>query len=106
MKTAVVGSNVMLIDPIVLEGSLEVSKPTKVDGYPSPAVLFNMVDNGMRVDRCKEDLFSVGVIALQLLNLEHDIKQIYKTKNRSYHNMKINYELIGTYLSRIDSPLR
>jgi hypothetical protein len=61
----------------------------------------------MNVDIFKEDLFSIGVIALQLLNMEIDIKNIYRSKNNSYSNAKVDYDFINSKLDKIRAePLK
>jgi len=61
----------------------------------------------MNVDLFKEDLFSIGIIALQLLNIETDIRSIYCSKSNSYSNAKVNYEAVYGKLDRIRAePLK
>ena len=94
MQSIVAGRDVKITDPITEElGDFEGStyRRSKINGYPSPAILFNRVDTGMNIDILKEDLFSVGLIALQMLSPEIDIKSIYKTKNKAYLNIKIDF---------------
>ena len=72
MRSIIVDRDVLLSDPIVEEiehQELSSYRKTKIHGYPSPAALFNRIDTGMNLDNLKEDLFSVGMIALQLVNL-------------------------------------
>ena len=61
----------------------------------------------MNIDRFKEDLFSIGVIALQLLNMDIDIKTIYKSKNQTYSNAKVDYDIIYSKIDKIRAePLK
>lgn len=61
----------------------------------------------MRIDKFKEDLFSVGIISLQLLNPEFNIKAIYQNKNRKYENPKVNFEMLRNLVNSIQHrPLR
>lgn len=73
----------------------------KIVGYPSPAILFNQYDSGLRIDKFKEDLFSVGIIALQLLNPELNIKSVYQNKSRKYENPKVNFEMITQLVNSV-----
>ena len=50
----------------------------------------------MNVDLLKEDLFSMGVIALQLLNLDIDVKSIYKNKSKTFQNARVDFGLVAT----------
>lgn len=67
-----------------------------MQGYSSPAILLQQIDSGMNVDLLKEDLFSMGVIALQLLNLDIDVKSIYKNKSKTFQNARVDFGLVAT----------
>lgn len=45
-------------------------------------------------DEYSSDLFSVGIVALQMVHLERDMKQIYTIKNPQYDNNQINFRLL------------
>ena len=76
-------------------------RKSRISGYPSPATLFNRIDSGMNLDTLKEDLFSIGIIALQLLNMESDIKNVYKSQSKSFLNIKIDFDAINNKIDKI-----
>jgi hypothetical protein len=52
--------------------------------YPSPNTLLSKVDSGLNLDFFCEDLFSLGMIALQMYFPLENIKNVYKNKNTHY----------------------
>ncbi len=61
----------------------------------------------MRIDKFMEDLFSVGLVALQMLNLDVSIKSIYQSKNKKYQNVRIDFEILSFYIGNIKyQPLK
>lgn len=80
------------------------SNSTKnIKGYPSPQKINDCFDKLTGFEQFPADLFSLGVVALQLCYPMMNIKEIYINKNPRYENNRINFELINSLLLGIGS---
>lgn len=88
MHFILIDKQVKLEDPIVVEiDQIEMiqAKSSNIV-YPSPSRLLSRVDSGMNIESFCEDLFSLGMVALQLYFPFENIKKVYKNKNTAYQN--------------------
>jgi hypothetical protein len=66
-------------------------------GYPSPEKLYSNYDIMKQFDDYPSDLFSVGVIGLEMYYLDSNIKEFYVPDSgySSYENVKLNERKLG-----------
>jgi hypothetical protein len=50
-------------------------------------------------DKYSSDLFSLGLIALQLYHPQIQIKSVYESATTNYDNTKINYDKLSKLIS-------
>lgn len=67
----------------------------QIEGYPSPQKLKSLYDSVTSFEEMRGDLFSLGMVALQLLNLNEDISALYVNPNPVYRNYSIDLQRLS-----------
>jgi len=100
LNNIVIKGKVMLKDNFLVKEEerdyYQFSNSKKIKGYPSPQKLYDCFDTLTGLEQFPADLFSLGVVALQLYYPLMTIKEIYINKNPQYENNKVNFELINS----------
>lgn len=73
--------------------------------FPSPQKLRGYYDILINFDEYASDLFSLGVVALQMQYLDRDMQDIYSIKHAAYHNTCINYGIVSQLIAGIRDPI-
>lgn len=96
LSSIIVNRSINLKDPIFCCNEQEEYTYTNRDQtYPSPQKLREYYDVVLNLSQFYSDLFSLGVVALQMCYLEKDIrKEIYRSKQVAYLNWSINFARI------------
>lgn len=84
---------VCLSDPILIDPLEATSFKQNVGNFPSPQKLRENYDSLASLDQHTSDLFSLGVVALQMHYPSRDIREIY-SRNSPYRNTVINFEAV------------
>ena len=94
MNTICITSDVFLKDSLLLEEEEKLNPRRKtvrgVEGYPSPQKLRSYYDSVTGFEEMRGDLYSLGLIALQLYYPREDIKALYTNPDPNYRNYKID----------------
>ena len=88
MNAIVIKKNILIKDPLLnkyQEKNKMHTKPivNRIQGYPSPQKLFSMMD-AIIYDQHKSDLFSLGVVALQMCYIDTNIREIYTNNGNQF----------------------
>jgi hypothetical protein len=96
LNNIIVNQEVYIKDPILVEreSSESYGYRRKVRGYPSPQKLRQEYDMLISFEELPSDLFSLGVVALQMYHLEQNLHQIYTVKSTVYQNSHVNFRIL------------
>ena len=73
----------------------------KIEGYPSPQKLKSLYDSVTSFEEMRGDLFSLGIVALQLLNINQDMSMLYVNPNPTYRNYSIDLQRLGELVRNV-----
>jgi hypothetical protein len=104
LGTVFVDGAVRLKDPLLVkaEGG---RKGKKVQGFPSPQKLYTYFDTLSTFEEHTSDLFSLGILALQLIYPHQNLAGIYKNANSRYLNCSIDANELRTFVNGVTDPL-
>lgn len=72
------------------ESSSTGKKLSKIQYYPSPQKLYTLFDTLSNFEEHTSDLFSLGILALQLYYPQQNLLNLYKHSSSSYLNCSID----------------
>lgn len=79
---------------MILEEEIKLEPERKsrnsLNGYPSPQKLKSYYDSLSGFEELRGDLFSLGLVALQLYYATENIKSLYSSPDPKYRNYSIN----------------
>ena len=98
----VVDGEVKLKDPFVVrEEESWLRRFKKIQGFPSPQKLYTLFDSLSSFEEHASDLFSLGMVSLQLVYLHETLSQLYKNTNSHYLNCAIDMNQLRNYVVNI-----
>lgn len=102
LSSVVVSDEVRLKDPMIIkEEQFHLKKLKKLQGYPSPQKLYTFYDSLSVFEEYTSDLFSLGILALQLIYPHQNLSGIYKNVNSSYLNCSIDLNELKAYINGV-----
>ena len=105
LSTISITSQVNLADPLLLDSEDRLitrhRNSNQLVGYPSPQKLRSFYDSLTSFEELRGDLFSVGMVALQLVYLDQDVSVLYTNPNPSYRNYTIDFERLNKMIDSI-----
>ena len=111
MSNICVTNDVVLKDNLFLDAEERVIVKNRnsgqIEGYPSPQKLKSLYDSVTAFEEMRGDLFSLGLTALQLFDLNEDISMLYVNPNPVYRNFSFDLQRLHQLVKSIlHAPLR
>jgi len=105
LSTISITNEVNLSDPLLLDAEERIitkhRNSNQIYGYPSPQKLKSFYDSLTSFEELRGDLFSLGMVALQLVYLDQDVSIVYSNPNPSYRNYTIDFERLNKMIDSI-----
>ena len=106
-------SDVLLLDPIIVESDHDLANRNDKagwqpgDGFPSPQRLRTYYDTLTSSEELRGDLFSLGIVALQLHYPLHDMHALYTNLDPRFCNYKIDLNALAFLVNGVtQQPLQ
>ena len=104
MENIIVNTKITIVDPLYLEKDSQangIRQSKRIKGFPSPQKLINYFDKLSNFEQFYADLFSLGIVALQMYFVGNDMSNLYKNKNPTYCNNSLDVSLLNSFLQLI-----